>query len=418
MRSQPGGQAPVFSILRNADYRLLWCVGGLSELVRGMELLVLGWMVLQDTDDPFQLGLILVFNSLPRPIFSLFTGFIADRFSRLRILIISQAINVLAATGLLTLIALGLVQPWHAFLLAFITGVTRSLEDPSRRTAILDIVGEKRLTNAMSLEVINRTLGRTTGLILAGVLIATVDFTGAYAVLLAVRVTILALLTFRVRIPARQFTMSEPMWKGLGVAVRYARQSPTLIGVFGVTLIMNSLVFPAREFIPVIGRDHLHVGVTLVAILVASEGVGQLLGAALMALTQNLQYLGRVYVLGSITALAMAMLFVWSPWYALAFALLTVGGIGEAGFDAMQSTITMLTAPPEMRGRMLGLVSIFIGAGTPLGTLEMGAIATINVQWAIFGNALLGLLLFLPVFLLTPLVWRPVTPSPVQVSAE
>ena len=95
MRSPPAGQAR-FSFLRNADYRVLWCVGGLSELVRGMELLVLGWLVLQDTDDPFQLGLILVFNSLPRPIFSLFTGFIADRFSRLRILIISQTINVLA----------------------------------------------------------------------------------------------------------------------------------------------------------------------------------------------------------------------------------------------------------------------------------------------------------------------------------
>ena len=318
----------------------------------------------------------------------------------------------------MTLIVLGLIQPWHAFLLAFITGVTRVLEDPSRRTSILDIVGERRLANAMSLEVVNRTIGRTTGLILAGVLIDTVDFTGAYAVLLAVRVSILAILTLRVRIPPRQFTMSEPMWKGLGVAVKYARHSPTLLGLFWVTLIMNSLAFPAREFIPVIGRDHLHVGVTLIGILVASEGVGQLLGGALIALTRNLQYLGRVYVLGSITVLVMVMLFAWSPWYGLAFALLTVGGIGEAGFDAMQSAITMLTAPPEMRGRMLGLVSIFIGAGTPLGTLEMGAIATINAQWAISGNAMLGLLLFLPVFLITPLVWRPMGPSPVRVSAD
>ena len=418
MQSQPARRAPVFSVLRSADYRVLWCVGGLVEMVRGMELLILGWLILQTTDSPFQLGLVLVFHSLPRPLLSLFTGFIADRFSRRRILIISQTINVLAATGLLTLIVLSLIQPWHAFVLAFTSGATKALEDPSRRTSILDIVGERRLTNAMSLEVINRTIGRMTGLVLAGVLLDTVDFAGAYAVLLAVRVTILILLTLRVRIPARQFTSSEPIWKGLGVAIKYARHNPTLLGLFWVTLIMNSLAFPVREFIPVIGRDHLNVGITLVGLLVASEGLGQLAGAGLMALTRNPQHLGRVYVLGSMTVLAMAMLFVWSPWYALAFALLTVGGIGEAGFDTMQSTITMLSAPPEMRGRMLGLVGTFIGVGAPLGTLEMGALATINVQWAISGNAMMGLLLLLPIFLLSPLVRRPVTSPPERVSAD
>ena len=384
-----------------------------------MELLVLSWLVLQITDSAFQLGLVLVFNHLPWPFFSLVSGFLVDRLNRHRILIVAESINVVSATILLTLIIFDLIQPWHVFLLAFTIGTVKSLEEPCRRTAILDIVGDRRLVNAMPLEVMAGTTGKIIGPLLAGILIDTADFTGAYSVLLAVHISILALLTLRVRIPVlRRYTQREPVWKGLKVAVNYALHSPMLLALLYVTFVMNAMTFPMRQFIPVIGRDHLQIGATLVGLLVASEGFGQLAGAAVMALTRNLQYLGRVYVLGSVAMLVMVMLFVWSPWYALAFGLLAVGGIGQAGFSAMQATITMLISPPEMRGRMLGLVGVCIGTGTPLGALEMGALASISTRWAISGNAMMGLLLLLPVFLFTPLVWRPVTPPPLQVSAD
>ena len=405
--------APVFSVLKDSDFRALWYVGGLAEMARWMEQLVLGWLVLEITDSPFQLGLVLAFNNLPRPFFSLFTGLIADRFSRRRILIVAQTSNVLTAAVLLTLMISGLIQPWHVFMAAFALGVNRALEDPSRRTAILDIVGERRLVNAMSLEVIGATAGRMLGPLLGGILIDTLDFKGAYSFLLAVHLSNLTLLLTRVRIPLlRRYPQKEPMWKGLGVAIGYARHNRTLLGLLYVTIVMNALAFPVRQFIPVIGRDQLHVGATLVGLLVASEGLGQLVGAGMVALTRNLQHLGRVYVLGSVAVLAAATLFAWSPWYALAFVLLTAGGIGQAGFSTMQSTISMLTAPQDMRGRMMGLLSFCIGVGIPFGTLEMGAIAAISAQWAISGNTMAGLLLLLPAVFATPLVRRPITQPP------
>ena len=73
----------------------------------------------------------------------------------------------------------------------------------------------------------------------------------------------------------------------------------------------------------------------------------------------------------------------------------------------MQSTMTMLVTPPAMRGRMLGLLGVCIGAATPLGTLEIGVLAAaFTVQHAIAGNALVGLLLLAPAVALTPLVWQ------------
>lgn len=409
----PTGRAPVFSVLQNAEFRALWSAGGLAEIARWMELMVLSWLVLQATDSPFQLGLVLVFNNVPRPFLSLFTGFVAERVSRHLILIVAQSVNVLAAGALLFLIAADLIEPWHVFVAVFAQGVGRAFEDPARRTGLMDIVGERRLVNAMSLDVISNTVGKMVGPFLGGIMLDTVDFRGAYVFLVAVHLLSLILLVVWVRIPQLESpSVAEPMWRSLALAIRFALHSPTLLGLLYVTIVMNAMAFPVRQFIPAIGRDHLEVSATLVGLLLAAESFGQLAGAAVMALTRNLQYLGRVYVLGSLAVLATAALFSWSPWYGLAFILLAIGGIGQAGFSTMQSTITLLAAPREMRGRMMGLLSVCIGAGTPLGTLEMGALATLSTQWSISGNALLGLLLLLPILGLGPLARRPMTLPP------
>ena len=279
---------------------------------------------------------------------------------------------------------------WHIFLAVFLQGITKSLEDPSRRTAILDIVGEGRLVNALSLDTISNTMGKMIGPLLGGVLIDTTGFTGAYLFTIVIHLMALGVLT-RVRIPqSRQPSAQvEAVWRSLGSSLRHAVHSPMLLAMLYITIVMNGLAFPVQQFIPAVGRDHLGVGATLVGLLVAAEGIGQLAGAGLMALSRDLRRHGRVFTLGSLAVLIIVILFVWSPWYALAFGLLVVGGIGQAGFGTMQSAITMLEAPREMRGRMMGLLSVCIGVGTPLGTLEIGAVATsFSTQWAAVGKCL------------------------------
>ena len=422
MRLGPRRDAPVFSVLRDPQFRAIWYVGTLRELSRRMELLVLSWLILQATQSPFQLGLVLVFNNLPRPVLSFFTGFIADRFNRWRILMASQVINTLVAAALLALIAADAIQAWHVYAAVFLQGATKSLEDPSRRTGILDIVGERRLVNALSLDTISNTAGKMLGPLLGGIMIDTSGplvagwldgisvetgaFVGAAGLILLVHLADLVLMT-RVRIPNRAGSATfQPVWRSLGEAVRYALSTPLLWGMLYVTIIMNALAFPLQQFIPDIGANNLGVGATLVGLLVAAEGIGQLTGAGAMALTRDLQRHGLVFLIGSTAVLVMGILFVWSPWYMLAFGVLILGGVGQSGFGTMQSTITMLAAPPEMRGRMVGLMSVCIGIGTPLGGLAIGLMAeNFGTPWAITVNALAGLGLLLPSLMFTPLAW-------------
>ena len=411
--------APVFSVLKDGPFRTIWCVGTLHEFARRMELLILSWLILQATDSYFLLGLVLVFNNLPRPLISLFSGVIADRFSRHRIIFISQVVNALTSGAMLFMVAFHMesLSEWMVFAAIFMQGATKAIEDPSRRTAILDIVGEGRLVPALSLDTISNTTGKMVGPVLGGWLLANVgisgEFTGAYIFVVALHVINIGVVT-RLRIPRRISSHpSESVFQGLSMAIGFALRSPTMLGLLYITIVMNTLAFPVQQFIPAIGRDHLNVGVALVGILVAAEGIGQLAGAGLIALKRNIRYHGRIFALGSVSICVITFIWVWSPWYAVTFGLLAIGGIGQSGFGTMQSAVTLLASPPELRGRVMGLLSFCIGVGTPIGGLEMGAIAAMfSIQGAISANVAAGLLLMVPALILTPLLWKPLAEPP------
>ena len=159
---------PLIQVLADRDFRAIWYVGGVHEICRRMELFVLTWLIFDITGSPFSVGLVLAFNNLPRPIFSLFAGLVADRFSRRKIIAVAQIINTVVAVALLGLILKDMILPWHAYLAVCLQGLTKALDDPARRTSILDIVGEGRIVNALSVDQISNTLGKMIGPLLGG----------------------------------------------------------------------------------------------------------------------------------------------------------------------------------------------------------------------------------------------------------
>src|SRR5207244_13457105 len=115
-------------------------------------------------------------------------------FSRRRMRIGAQLLNTATALAVLALLILERLQPWQVFVAVSLQGVVKSLEDPARRTAILDLVGVGRLVNALSLDVLNNTTGKLLGPLLVGVLLDTGGFFGAYRVVLGVDLVTLGLM--------------------------------------------------------------------------------------------------------------------------------------------------------------------------------------------------------------------------------
>lgn len=399
---------PAFDVLKNGDFRNLWTVKVVNEVSRRMELLALGYLVLRMTDSPFQVGLIAVFLNLPRPFFSLFAGLVADRLDRRRVLIGVHAIYSVISTALLLLLVIGVIEPWHVFIAIFLQGSAKVLDDPSRRTAIFDLAGQERLASAMSLETINQNIGKIAGPLIGGVLIASTGFVGSYAAILALD-SVSLLMISRFKLPHRRLGEGTPMqvWRSLREGLGHSMSNRMVLGVLSMSLIMNSLVFPIQYFIPVIASDLLMVGPTLGGLLGSAEGIGNFLGGVILAVRRNIGQYGRVFAIGALLVAVMVTLVAWSPWFTVSFSLLLLGGLGQAGFSTMQSTILLLESAPEMRGRTMGAQGVVNGMGHLVGGTEIGAIANaFGIGIAIGLNAGAGILMILLVMVLTPLVKR------------
>ena len=152
------------------------------------------------------------------------------------------------------------------------------------------------------------------------------------------------------------------------------RTDTRLVGVLVVTVIFNIFAWPSTSMIPVIGRDRLHLGPEGVGVLASLDGIGAFVGALLVALWLTPRWYGRAYLGGVIFYLIMVVIFALVQSPALAGTALLLTGLGGAGFSTMQATLVYLAAPPEMRSRMLGVLTVCIGMG-PIGFVWLGWLA-------------------------------------------
>ena len=408
--------APVLVVLQDRNFQYLWAARWIHEVSRRMELLLLGYLVLELTDSAFQVGLISVFLNGPRPPFALVAGMLADRLDRWRILTTIHVIYLLLASCLLVLLILEMIEPWHVYVVVLAQGTAKVLDDPTRRASLFDLAGQDRIAHAMSLETMTNNGGKMLGPVLGGLLLQFYGFTAAFMVLVAMDL-VSAALVWRMRLPERstRVVRDTAFWTGIGSVVRHSFSNKFALGVLTISLVMNGMVLPLQYFIPVIATDVLKVGPALGGLLGAADGIGAFVGAIVIATKRNFSFHGRYYVFGAAIVAVGVVIVAWSPWFLVSFLVLFTAGMGQAGFSTMQSTILMLSTAPDMRGRIMGSQGLVNGLGHLVGGFEIAAIAqAFTISLAIGLNAGIGLLLIAPVMLLTPLIKRPVEPHRVE----
>lgn len=401
---------PVLVVLQDRNFQFLWAARWIHEISRRMELLVLGYLILELTGSAFAVGLISVFLNGPRPPLSLVAGMLADRLDRWRIMVGTHVFYLLIAAFLLALLFLQWVEPWHVFLAILLQGTAKVLDDPTRRAALFDIAGQDRITHAMSLEMITNNGGKIIGPIVGGFMVQFYGFTGAFIVLVVLDL-MAAFLIFKMRLPDSPARMvrDTAFLQGIKSGIGHSFSDKFVLGVLTISLLMNGMVFPLQYFIPVVATDVLKVGPALGGILGAAEGIGSFLGAIVLAGRSRFTYHGRYFVIGALIIATGVAIVAWSPWFVVSFLVLLTAGMGQSGFSVMQGSILLLRSPSEMRGRIMGSQGLVNGVGHVAGGVGVGAIAqAFSISIAIGLNAGAGILLMLPVIIWTPLVWRAV----------
>jgi len=335
------------SVLRERPSRRLWFSGLCVNGARWMDLVLLGWLAFQLTDSPFMVAVAAFARSAPMMLLGPFTGLVADRMHRGRVLVFTQALGLATGLALAAVFAAGRGGFWPMVGLEVLFGVLWALDFPARRTALYALVGPRRVATAVSLETVSMQVAKMIGPVLAGIGLARIGPAPCYVV--AAALYALGLLVFiglpaRIGGPSRRDTTS--MVASLGAGFSYAWREPTVRAVLIITVLMNVLFFPYQHMLPVFARDVLRVGPEWLGALVAADGLGALLGALAIAARRDFIAHGRLFATAVLVAPFLQLAFTGLRWRWACLAVLVLIGAAESGFAAMQSTLVLLAAPP------------------------------------------------------------------------
>ncbi|MSP03099.1 MAG: MFS transporter [Acetobacteraceae bacterium] len=355
------------------DFWRLWYVGLVISTVRWLETVAVGVVVYQRTESAFVVAMMTMLRALPMALFGAFLGALAERFDRKYTLIAVVMLMSGTSTILAVLAWTGHLEVWHLGLAGFVNGCGWSTDNPVRRMMMGEVVGREHMGTAMAVDVGAGNASRMAGPAAGGFLLAAAGIEGAFLLsVLMYASAIAATLTVRSRIPpaAGSGAVVARMAEGL----TFVRGDKRLIGTLVVTVTFNVFAWPFTSMIPVIGRDRLFLGPEGVGILTSLEGIGSFAGAMLLAVWLTPKWYGRAYLGGVIAYMITLIVFALTTDPVIAGVALLLTGLGGAGFSTMQATLVYLAAPPEMRSRILGVLSVCIGTG-PIGFIWLGWLA-------------------------------------------
>ena len=386
-------------LLGNPRFLVVWVVGGLTGIVRWLQLLVLGIYTFQITESPLLVSLVPMMWMLPLALCGPFVGVVADRVSRRALLVVSLvlalAVSVVMAIAS-SAAALGFA--WIA-VASLLSGVFWATDMPVRRRLLGDL-SDGDLAAAMSLDSATTNATRMAGPVLGGVVLQTFHLSGVFLLSAAVFAACLVAITLTPVPGAGRPAQSTHFLRELISGIRFVVGDARLRWVFGITIVFNIFGFPFTSMIPVIGSGQLGLDPAMVGLLGSTEGFGAFIGAVIIAVAVRPRAFAPLFVWGTTAYLAFVgclgtvSLFVAGPLpsFLAAAGVLCVIGLAGACFSAMQGTLSYLNALPEYRSRVLGVLTLCIGTG-PIGFLHVGWLAeTFGAPVALIVTASEGLL--------------------------
>jgi MFS family permease len=344
-----------FSSLRYRNYRLFFAGQIVSQTGSWMQRIAMGWFVLQITHSAFAVGIMALSSFLPFTLFGLFAGVITDRVDARKLVIGTQAAQLVSAAALAWIALGGFAQAWMLYLIGFGTGLILVLDVPSRQQLTYRMVGREVLPNAIALNSSLFNASRIFGPSLAGMVYG---FTGAGVCFLINAISFFAVLLGLFAMRTREFFPLEKferpsIVKGTRDGMAYVFHDPRMRSVLLLTLVLSTFAFNFNVTLPVLAYKTLHSQVIVYSALSSLFGAGALVGALVAASLGRAST--RVMLAGAtvFTGAELLLAPVHTAW--LAGALLFVIGAGFTAWSANSNASMQLAAPDHLRGRIIGI---------------------------------------------------------------
>jgi MFS family permease len=378
---------PFRALQVHRNFRLFWSGQTVSLIGTWMQQVGQGWLALELTNSAFLVGVVAAAGSFPVLLLSLYGGVVADRRSKLRIVIICQALLLVEAAALWWFTWSGRVDVNWLLGLTTVGGVISAFEIPARQAMIVELVSREDLVDAIALNSGGFNLARIVGPSIAAIILAKFGVAWCFAINALSYFAVLGSLA-RIKLPpwAPVQHLVSP-YEQLKQGLNYIRSSRSVSGLMGVIAVYSVFGFQYLTMMPVVARDVLHTGASGYGLLLSFVGLGALTGALSLAglgarIRRGRLFNATAYAFAGITILFSLMRSVPLAAFVLLFLGLTMLINGALANGILQSVV-----PDELRGRVMATyVFVYVGF-TPIGSFIAGAVArAVGVEWAIFSG--------------------------------
>jgi len=337
------------------------------------------------TGSAFLLGLVGFAGQIPTFLLSPVAGVVVDRFSRYKVLLITQILSLIQASILAALALTGVIQIWHIVILSVIFGCINAFDTPSRHSFVIEMVEKKEsLGNAIALNSLMFNGARLIGPSIAGVMLAT---TGEGVCFLINAISYLFVIgsLLMMYIPKKEFPRKETkMLKELKEGFNYTFGFLPIKHIIILLAIINLMGSSYQVLMPVLVKEVLHGGSDTFGFLMAAAGFGALIGAAYLASRESVLRLGRIIPSAATVFGAGLVALAFTNIIPVTMGLMFIIGLGLMINTASCNTILQTITDDDMRGRVMSFYTMAIMGTAPFGSLLAGSLARlIGTQYTI-----------------------------------
>jgi MFS family permease len=364
-----------FRVLRSRNYALLFWGQLISATGTQMQVVAVAWQVYLLTHSAIALGLIGLMQALPRLLFSLVGGVLADVLDRRKMLLIVNLVMMILSAILALCTHLQIVNLGIIYLLILLSATASSFEFPARLAIIPHLVPREQMADALSLDSMMVYLLAITGPTAGGLALAWLGVASTYWLNVVSYLVVIAAL-FVLRVPPIPAEKRAQVGVGaLGQGIRFLRAHPVILAL--LTLDFCATFFGApRALLPVYARDIMHIGPQGLGLLLAAGGIGAVALMPFLGLIMRIKRQGLGVALAVIVWGLCVVAFGFFPdplWLGILF----LAGTGAADMVSvlLQGIVVQNTTPDELRGRISSVTAMFAIGGPMLGSFESGLIA-------------------------------------------
>ena len=354
------------------------------------------WQVYSITHRALDLGFTGLALFLPALLFLLPAGHVADRFDRRQIILVCYSLQIACTTGLVLLTRAQIHHVFPIYTVLFVIGTGRAFSGPAASALIPHLVPEDHFVNAVTWGGAIFQFANIAGPALGGLLftlplhrlVTDTRLEGAGIVYVfnlgALGWFLVLVATLQVR-PGRMEKRATSL-KVVLAGFRYVGAHSMLLGSFSLDLFVV-LLGGAVALMPIFAHDVLRTGPTGLGLLRAAPAVGALIMSLALARFPFRRRAGvRLFICVAVFGAA-TVAFGVSRNLWLSLASLAIAGAADMISVVIRGSLLQLATPPEMRGRVSAVNSLFIGASNELGEFESGLTAQ---WWGAVGATVIG----------------------------